>query len=87
MKTSTTARKILDAAFGKNPNAKLPKMQSRVAVAELIGGNVIAVVANIVAQNQQALVASEGCGYFQGFIRARPMASDDFLTFAASEGQ
>ena len=36
---------------------------------------------------QQALVASEGCGYFQGFIRARPMASDDFLTFAASEGQ
>ena len=36
---------------------------------------------------QQALVAAEGCGYFQGFVRARPMGAGEFLTFAAGEAR
>ena len=31
---------------------------------------------------QRDLVSAEGCEYYQGFLRAKPMSADEFLTFA-----
>lgn len=33
---------------------------------------------------QRAAITSEGCDYWQGFLRAQPMKSDDVLTLAAT---
>ena len=33
---------------------------------------------------QRAAITSEGCDYWQGFLRAEPMKSDEVLTLAAT---
>jgi EAL domain-containing protein (putative c-di-GMP-specific phosphodiesterase class I)/GGDEF domain-containing protein len=33
--------------------------------------------------DQLALIAAEGCDYYQGFLGAKPMSGEDFLAFAA----
>ncbi|MDD3799644.1 MAG: GGDEF domain-containing phosphodiesterase [Novosphingobium sp.] len=33
-------------------------------------------------EDQRALIAHEGCDYYQGFLRARPMSAEEFLDFA-----
>jgi EAL domain-containing protein (putative c-di-GMP-specific phosphodiesterase class I) len=37
----------------------------------------------IESEQQRALVEREGCAYYQGFLRAKPMAADEFVKFAA----
>ncbi|OCC24800.1 diguanylate cyclase [Croceicoccus estronivorus] len=32
-------------------------------------------------EDQRALIAQEGCDYYQGFLRAHPMKAEEFLTF------
>ena len=34
-------------------------------------------------EDQRALIAREGCDYYQGFLRAQPMSADAFKAFAA----
>lgn len=40
------------------------------------------VVEGIESEDQRALVAAEGCEYFQGFLRSEPMPARDFLALA-----
>ncbi|MBX7495894.1 bifunctional diguanylate cyclase/phosphodiesterase [Qipengyuania sp. 6B39] len=42
------------------------------------------VVEGVEKEEQRALVAAEGCEYYQGFLRAEPMAADDFLKLAGN---
>ncbi|MES2491887.1 MAG: GGDEF domain-containing phosphodiesterase [Pseudomonadota bacterium] len=62
----------------------LAVLRAIVAMAGALGLEVIA--EGIEDQSQRALVAAEGCAFYQGFIRARPLTGDDFMDFARREG-
>lgn len=51
-----------------------------VAMARALELEVIA--EGVESDDQRALLAAEGCNYFQGFLRAGPMAGDEFAAFA-----
>lgn len=61
----------------------LAVLRAIVAMAGALGLEVIA--EGIEDAAQQALVAAEGCAFFQGFVRARPMTAATFLDFAGTE--
>jgi EAL domain-containing protein (putative c-di-GMP-specific phosphodiesterase class I) len=42
------------------------------------------VVEGVESEDQRALVAAEGCEYYQGFLRAEPMAPEEFLALAGA---
>ncbi|MFA6220187.1 MAG: GGDEF domain-containing phosphodiesterase [Erythrobacter sp.] len=42
------------------------------------------VVEGVESEAQRALVAAEGCEYYQGFLRSEPMTPDEFLSIAGS---
>ncbi len=49
-------------------------------MAQALGLKVIA--EGIENEDQRALIAREGCDYYQGFLRAQPMSADDFAALA-----
>lgn len=53
------------------------------AMAHALGLSVIA--EGVETEEQRELVAFEGCAMFQGFLRAKPMPSEEFLALVASE--
>jgi len=55
-------------------------LRAIVAMARAIDLEVIA--EGVEHEPQRALLAAEGCDCFQGFLRAGPMATDDFTRFA-----
>ncbi|MFC4295340.1 EAL domain-containing protein [Novosphingobium tardum] len=42
------------------------------------------VAEGVESEEQLAMLAAEGCDYFQGFVRAGPLSHDDFLRFAST---
>ena len=50
------------------------------AMAKALGLKVIA--EGIENEDQRALIAQEGCDYYQGFLRAQPMSAEEFMVFA-----
>jgi EAL domain-containing protein (putative c-di-GMP-specific phosphodiesterase class I) len=49
-------------------------------MAQALGLKVIA--EGIENEDQRALIAREGCDYYQGFLRAQPMSAADFAALA-----
>jgi len=56
-------------------------LRAIIAMARALELEVIA--EGVESEDQRALLAAEGCDYFQGFLRAGPMAADEFATFAS----
>jgi EAL domain-containing protein (putative c-di-GMP-specific phosphodiesterase class I) len=55
------------------------------AITAMAGALSLEVIAEGVETEAQALaVAAEGCHYLQGFLRAKPMAADEFMALALS---
>ncbi len=54
-------------------------LRAIVAMARALELEVIA--EGVESEDQRALLAAEGCDYFQGFLRAGPMAADEFADF------
>jgi EAL domain-containing protein (putative c-di-GMP-specific phosphodiesterase class I) len=55
------------------------------AIVALAGALELQVIAEgIESEAQRAKVAEEGCAFYQGFLRAQPMAKAEFLRLAAS---
>jgi diguanylate cyclase len=52
-----------------------------VAMARALGLGVI--VEGIESEAQRALVSEEGCEFYQGFLRAKPMSAAEFAALAA----
>ena len=57
-------------------------LRAIVAMARALDLQVIA--EGVESEAQRALLAAEGCDYFQGFLRAGPLRSDDFDRFIAT---
>ncbi len=60
----------------------LAVLRGIIAMAKALGLKVIA--EGIETEAQRALIAAEGCDFYQGFLRAKPMAADVFGSFALS---
>ncbi|MBS0474925.1 MAG: EAL domain-containing protein, partial [Proteobacteria bacterium] len=71
-------RSMIDGIAG-NPR-DLAVLRAIIAMARALELQVIA--EGIESEAQRALVSAEGCSAYQGFLRAKPMASDAFLDFA-----
>lgn len=53
------------------------------AIIAMSGALDLAVIAEgVESEAQRALAANEGCAFYQGFLRAQPMGSDEFLALA-----
>lgn len=53
------------------------------AIVAMAGALGLAVIAEgIETETQRALIAAEGCRYYQGFLRAQPMTGEEFLALA-----
>jgi EAL domain-containing protein (putative c-di-GMP-specific phosphodiesterase class I) len=59
----------------------LAVLRAIVALAKALDLEVIA--EGIEREDQRALIATEGCAFYQGFLRAAPMSADEFAAFAA----
>lgn len=59
----------------------LAVLRAIVAMAGALGLEVIA--EGIESEAQRDIAAAEGCGFYQGFLRAQPMSADDFAAMAA----
>ena len=71
-------RSMVDGITG---NARdLAVFRGIVAMARALGLGVI--VEGIESEAQRALVAAEGCQFYQGFVRAKPMSAADFAELA-----
>lgn len=62
----------------------LAVLRGIVAMARALGLEVIA--EGVESAAQEDVAAREGCGFVQGFHRARPMSAHDFLGFARAQG-
>jgi EAL domain-containing protein (putative c-di-GMP-specific phosphodiesterase class I)/GGDEF domain-containing protein len=62
----------------------LAVLRAIVALAKALQLEVIA--EGIENEEQRALVAAEGCAFYQGFLRAAPMDAIEFAAFAAGQG-
>ena len=58
----------------------LAVLRGIVAMVKALGLTVI--VEGIETEAQRALVASEGCDFYQGFLKARPMGVEEFVRLA-----
>jgi len=54
-------------------------LRAIVAMARTLELEVIA--EGVESEDQRALLAAEGCDYFQGYLRAKPMGADEFAAF------
>ena len=59
----------------------LAVLRAIVAMAGALGLQVIA--EGIESEDQRALIAEEGCAFYQGFLRAQPMSQAEFLRLAS----
>lgn len=71
-------RSMLDGVL--EDERDLAVIRAIVAMAEALGLKVLA--EGVETEAQRDLLRSEGCEYYQGFLRAQPMTADDFLALA-----
>jgi EAL domain-containing protein (putative c-di-GMP-specific phosphodiesterase class I) len=74
-------RSMVDGIAEQDPR-DLAVLRAIVAMAGALGLQVIA--EGIETEAQRLRIAEEGCAFYQGFLRAKPMAPDAFLELAAS---
>ncbi len=73
-------RSMVDGITGDGRD--LAVFRAIVAMARALNLGVIA--EGIESEAQRQLIAEEGCGFYQGFVRAKPMAAADFVALAGS---
>ena len=44
--------------------------------------NLQSVVEGVESEDQRAIIAAEGCAFYQGFLRAQPMSAEEFMGMA-----